>query len=147
MEGKEKKWKIFFIRITCWVGAILDLLIALALTIYAFSPKDTFINKIFEYPVITEINYAIIAMLNGLMYAWTVLLIWADRKPIERRIILAITAFPGAGGILVFNTIGVCMGNAFIPIFNVIIGTVIVTAFIGSFIIAQKISRKREEKK
>jgi hypothetical protein len=33
-------------------------------------------------------------MAAALMLAWTVLLIWADRKPVERRGVLLLTLFP-----------------------------------------------------
>jgi len=35
----------------------------------------------------------------GLMTAWTILLIWADRKPVERRIVLGLTIIPIAANV------------------------------------------------
>lgn len=35
------------------------------------------------------------------MNPWTVLLIWGDRKPIERRLILLFTAFPVVFGLFI----------------------------------------------
>ncbi|MBD3190981.1 MAG: hypothetical protein GF308_10075 [Candidatus Heimdallarchaeota archaeon] len=147
MENKKNNWETIVIRITCWVGAILDFAIAVMFTIYALSPVDTFLNQLFGYPSITPINYAIIAMLNGVMYAWAVLLLWVERKPLERRIVLAITAFPGAGGILIFNVIGLILGNAYIPIYSVIVGSLVVVSFLISFLLAQRKVKEQLNKK
>jgi hypothetical protein len=41
------------------------------------------------------------------MFGWTALLLWADRKPIERRGILLITIFPVIAGLAATTALGV----------------------------------------
>ena len=50
----------------------------------------------------------------SLMFGWTILLIWADRKPYERKGILLITVFPVITGLAVTTLYGHLSG--FIPI-------------------------------
>ena len=80
------KNKIRWLRIAYWTGAVLDAVAFLQM----MSPGLT--------SEIMEANFAVtpayeMAMQFGasLMLAWTVLLVWADRKPVERRAILPIT--------------------------------------------------------
>lgn len=91
--------KIVFIRFIYWYGALLDLLVFL----------DMIISIIFEFSltipnVSTEISYKYQTGTGAfLMLGWTFLLIWADRKPIERKDILLLTAIPVVLGIMVIN--------------------------------------------
>jgi hypothetical protein len=80
------KKKIIWLRISYWVGAIADCLAALRMLF----PK-------IAYGV--EYRYAL-GLGASLMIGWTFLLIWADRKPLERKGVLLITAFPVITGIL-----------------------------------------------
>ena len=45
-----------------------------------------------------------------LMIGWTVLLLWADRKPFERRGVLVITVFPVVSGLLIRGVVGAATG-------------------------------------
>ncbi len=91
--------KVVFIRFTYWYGAILDLLVFL----------DMFISIIFEFsisiPIVsTDISYKYQTGTGAfLMLGWTVLLIWADRNPIQRKDVLLLTAIPVVVGIMVIN--------------------------------------------
>ena len=80
------KKKIIWLRISYWVGAIADGLAALRMLF----PK-------IAYGV--DYRYAL-GLGASLMIGWTFLLIWADRKPLERKGVLLITAFPVITGIL-----------------------------------------------
>lgn len=91
--------KIIFIRFTYWYGAILDLLVFL----------DMIISIIFEYSVSmtnvsTDVSYKYQTGTGAfLMLGWTILLIWADRKPIDRKDVLLLTAIPVVIGITFIN--------------------------------------------
>ena len=91
--------RLLFIRFTYWYGAILDLLVSI----------DMLLSIIFEFSVSisnvsTEISYKYQTGMGAfLMLGWTILLLWADRKPIERRFILLLTIIPVIIGILVLN--------------------------------------------
>ena len=93
--------KILFIRFTYWYGAILDLLVFL----------DMVISVLFEFSVSvpnvsTDVSYKYQTATGAfLMIGWTFLLIWADRKPIERKDILLLTAIPVVVGIMIINII------------------------------------------
>ena len=78
--------KIIWLRISYWVGAIAD---GFA-TFRMLNPK-------IAYAV--EYRYAL-GLGASLMLGWTFLLIWADRKPLERKGVLLLTAFPVVTGIL-----------------------------------------------
>ncbi|MFW9945376.1 MAG: hypothetical protein ACFFBZ_15620 [Promethearchaeota archaeon] len=91
--------KILFIRFTYWYGAILDLLVFL----------DMIMSIVFDFSalianVVTDISYKYQTGTGAfLMLGWTILLIWADRKPIERKEILLLTAIPVVLGIMIIN--------------------------------------------
>ncbi len=89
------KRKILFIRICYWIGAILDA----ATLIPMLSPEIggrmygiTGFNPGIEY------RYAM-GLGASLMLGWTFLLLWADRKPVERRGVLLLTVFPVLTGL------------------------------------------------
>jgi len=91
--------KLLFIRFTYWYGAILDFLVFL----------DMIISIIFEFSfsipfVSTDLSYKYQTGTGAfLMLGWTILLIWADRKPIKRKDILLLTAVPVVIGIMIVN--------------------------------------------
>ncbi|MEJ2157613.1 MAG: hypothetical protein P8X96_19955 [Desulfobacteraceae bacterium] len=78
--------KIMWLRISYWVGAIADGLAALRMLF----PK---IAHGVEY------RYAL-GLGAALMIGWTFLLVWADRRPVERKGVLLLTVFPVITGIL-----------------------------------------------
>jgi hypothetical protein len=82
----KMKNKIIWLRISYWVGAIADGLATLRMLF----PK-------LAYGV--EYRYAL-GLGASLMLGWTFLLIWADRKPLERKGVLLLTVFPVITGIL-----------------------------------------------
>lgn len=91
--------KLIFIRFTYWYGALLDFLVFL----------DMIMSIIFEFSltmpnVSTEISYKYQTGTGAfLMLGWIFLLIWADRKPIQRKDILLLTAIPVVIGIMIIN--------------------------------------------
>lgn len=91
--------KLIFIRFTYWYGAILDFLVFL----------DMMISIIFEFSftiqnVSSDVSYKYQTGTGAfLMLGWTFVLIWADRKPIERKDILLITAIPVIVGLMIVN--------------------------------------------
>ena len=80
------KNKIIWLRISYWVGAIADGLATLRMLF----PK-------ISYGV--EYRYAL-GLGASLMLGWTFLLVWADRRPLERKGVLLLTVFPVVTGIL-----------------------------------------------
>ena len=76
--------------ISYWIGIIADVIATLLL----FSP--TLADAVFQpLPFERGPMYLYVSRVAGaLMLGWTVLLFWAQRKPIERADILLITLFP-----------------------------------------------------
>jgi hypothetical protein len=82
--------QIRWLRISYWTGAIID---ALACIPLLHSGVWAAINRVPHFHASVEFRYAQ-AFAAVFMAGWTVLLIWADRNPLERRGVLAITVFP-----------------------------------------------------
>ena len=122
------------LRVSYWVGALLDGLNVIPL-IY---PKlgGTMLGLPHFNPT-PEFNY-MSYIGASLMLGWTILLIWADRKPLERKGVLIITVFPVVLGITlsgVFLAIsGVVSPYSLIPTF--IIQACITTLFLFSYFFA-----------
>jgi hypothetical protein len=74
------------------------------------------------------------------MFGWTVLLLWADRKPFERRDILLITIFPVILGLALTTVYGVL--KSYIPIKGAIpiwlLQIFLTVLFQSAFLCAQK---------
>ena len=87
---KQIQLDLLFIRFAYLIGAIMDFLVALSMTLYVFFQ----INIGMEYLDPTnELRYMLIAGM-ALMWGWTALLVWGFMKPLDRRLLLLFTAFP-----------------------------------------------------
>lgn len=82
--------RLLWLRIAYWAGAIAD---ARALVYMLFRPER------FLPTADPAFRYAM-AFGAALMAGWTVLLVWADRRPLERRGVLPITVCPVIVGLL-----------------------------------------------
>ena len=87
---RQTQRKILWLRISYWVGAILDAIWCLPMLIpqwggLMFGLKNFNPSGEFRY---------VLGTCAALMFGWTCLLIWADRKPVERRGILLLTIVP-----------------------------------------------------
>jgi len=140
-ELQTKNVKIIFIHIAYWVGIILDLLSAIASTIYMLSPNETFINTIMKFPPLSEGTFVILITETALMWGWTALLFWADRKPIERRGVLLLTLVPVLSIIIMNTIIGLVQGNPYMSYVRLILIVAFAIVLTG-FILAQLIVKK-----
>ncbi|MFX1255727.1 MAG: hypothetical protein ACFFCZ_29250 [Promethearchaeota archaeon] len=90
--------KILLLRTSYWLGAILDALMAIDLTIVTVFGFGSVLSPFFtslEFANNSNINYQFAMGIGAaLMWGWTFLLIWADRNPLERRGVALLTAFP-----------------------------------------------------
>jgi len=57
----------------------------------------------------SEFRYSM-GLAASLMLGWTFLLIWCDRKPVERKGILLLTIFPVISGLIIANLYAVSLG-------------------------------------
>ena len=105
---KEHNRKLFLIKIAYWLGIGADAFWAVVL----LSPK--FYGILFGLSDYNpDLQTRLILGIGGtLMTGWTFLLLWAVRKPIERRAVILLTAFPVVFGMFIIALIGYLEGNA-----------------------------------
>ena len=80
------KNRVIWLRVSYWVGALVDAIAALRM-LFPQSAEGV------EYRYALSIGAA-------LMMGWVFLLIWADRRPVERKGVLLLTLFPVVTGII-----------------------------------------------
>ena len=128
---------LLWLRISYWVGAVLDLFAALVML---FPPLFVLVNRPFTFQAGWEYRYAM-GMGAPLMIGWSALLVWADRKPYERKDLLLITLLVVFGEVAL-EIWGVRSGllpfSAALPMFAV--QTLLTVLFVYSYLIA---TRKR----
>jgi hypothetical protein len=122
--------------VSYWIGILAD---ALA-TVILFSPavaKIVFQPRTFELSA----NYLYVSRIAGaLMLGWTVLLFWAQLKPVERADILLITLFPvvtllAAAAVLVVQAQEIALSKL-LPMF--VFYLVVYCTFVPSFVWAKR---------
>ena len=126
-----------WLRISYWAGAILDALAALSM----LSPEVfAATNGLQNFHPGIEYRYAM-GMGASLMLGWTALLLWADRKPLERKGVLLITLLPVVLG-LALNEI-VAVRGGFLSIWMTVpvwfVQAVITGLFIFSYLNARRL--------
>jgi len=135
-----QKQIILFIHIAYWLGIIADaistiILLSPELAQSAFGLSDLSISE--EYLYVSRIA-------ASLMLGWTFLLLWADRKPIERRGILILTIFPVLIGIMISGLLAV--NSDFILFQNIlplwIFNILLIIIYILSYLKANKFAIK-----
>lgn len=126
------------IKMPYWLGIITDASWAIAL-FFPFVFGVFIGNSDFD----PEYQTRFIMMLGGiLMTGWTFLLIWAVRKPLERRVVILITAFPVVFGLFVISLFRFLAGNTFI-LWILIKLTILFVTMVASYILSEIIIRKR----
>lgn len=99
---KETK-TIKLLRISYWTGAIFDALVLLPMLL----PRIA--STAFGIPGFNpgaDYKYAMYIAVS-LMLGWIFLLLWADRKPVERRGVLLLTIFPVLVGLVISGILAV----------------------------------------
>ncbi len=102
MQKKDTR----LIRLSFWMGAIFDAVVIFPM----LSPQIA--GAMFGIPDFhpgIDYRYAM-GLGAALMAGWTVLLLWADRKPWERRDILLLTLFPVLTGLILAGIDAVRLG-------------------------------------
>lgn len=113
-----------FLRVSYWVGAIFDALVIVPM----LSPKVASVAfGISKFNPGSDYRYAIYTAAS-LMLGWVFLLIWADRKPVERRGVLLLTIFPVLTGLVISGVYAVT--SNLIPI-NMMLPTWIVQGMLA----------------
>jgi hypothetical protein len=129
---------IRWLRISYWVGAVVD---AVAAAQMLYPPLFKFGMGLPEFAPGDDYRFAM-GMGASLMIGWTALLVWADRKPMERRGVLPLTVLPVIAGLALNQARGVLAGflplPAVLPIWALQVG--LSALFLGSFWRAGKAS-------
>jgi hypothetical protein len=99
------KNKILWLRIGYWWGIIADAVMAILMLLP--KPFTRFMNVNVDPD--TGLGYGL-RFGAPLMIGWTVLLLWADRKPMERKDILLVTAYPVVMGYIILNVYSIAAG-------------------------------------
>ena len=91
-----KKRTLMLLHVCYWLGAVIDLVAGLIMVV------PTFYSTVNKLTVFTPTQaFTNVAWMGApLMFGWTVLLLWADRKPLERKAVLLITLIPILGNAL-----------------------------------------------
>ncbi len=135
MMNAQKK-ENFLIRLGYWLGIGADALWAVALffpPVFAMLTGTPGFNPDLQVRLIMGIG-------GSLMTGWTCLLIWAVRKPVERRFVILLTAFPVVSGMFVVTLIGALNSDA--PNIWILLKTVIlIISMVTSYILASKRAR------
>ncbi|MBN1120823.1 MAG: hypothetical protein JXJ17_07065 [Anaerolineae bacterium] len=125
-----------WLRISCWWGIIADAVVAFLMLFperfKAFNNIDRDLSADFGY----GLRYG-----APLMIGWTVLLSWADRKPMERKDILPITLVVVAG-LVIFEVYSITAG--YTTLISTIPTLVLQTAMSGMFVFSY-LNAKRQE--
>ena len=79
--------KIGLLRLSYWIGAIADLIVGIGMVYPRFL---AYALRLEAPPLAIETRCAL-GMGASLMFGWTALLLWADRKPLERSGVLVLT--------------------------------------------------------
>ncbi len=133
----DEKKRFFLIRLPYWLGIGADALWAIAL----FFPRV--FGMLTGAPDFSpDLQVRLIMGIGGtLMTGWTCLLIWAVRKPIERRFVSLLTAFPVVFGMFIVTLIGALNSDA--PNIWILLKTVILfILMVTSYILARKADRE-----
>jgi len=100
------KNKTILLRISYWVGAVLDGMMVIPML---FPSVGGTMFGIDHFNPGNEYKYAMMIGAS-LMLGWTILLIWADRKPLERKGVILITVIPVVIGMVLAGIFAVSVG-------------------------------------
>jgi len=128
--------KMFLIKAPYWLGIGADALWAVGL----FSPRVLDIltgRPDFDPDLQTRL---IMGIGGSLMTGWTFLLLWAVRKPIERRVVSLLTAFPVVFGLFIVALVGVLEGNTF-GIWILVKTSILFVLMVTSYVFADKMAK------
>ncbi len=125
------KNKLLIVRISYWVGAVMDALTLIPM----LSPKiGALMFGISNFNPGKDYRYAM-GLAASLMLGWTFLLLWADQKPIERKGVLLLTIFPVLVGLFLSGIYAVhssmILVDKMVPLW--VIQTVIIFLFSYSY--------------
>lgn len=139
MNGQNKN--LFLIKIAYWLGIGADAFWAVVLFfphLFGILTGIPDFNPDFQTKLIMAIG-------GILMTGWTFLLLWAVRKPIERRVVILLTAFPVVFGLFIVALIGYLDGNT-INSWIMVKTSILFISMVTSYILARKKNKEMHRK-
>lgn len=100
---KRLRW----LRIGYWLGIVMDAIASIGMLIPSLFLRVVNVNLALDCGLSWGLRFG-----APLMVGWTVLLYWADRKPVERKDVLLITTCPVVLGITAFWLYTIAAGLA-----------------------------------
>ena len=135
----EQKKRLFLIKVAYWLGIGADAIWAVGLLfpqVFGILTGRPDFNPDLQ-------TRLIMGMGGSLMTGWTFLLLWAVRKPIERRVVILLTAFPVVFGMFIVSLIGILYVDTS-AIWILIKTLILITSMIISYILADKMAKEKE---
>lgn len=127
------------IKLTYWLGIGADALWSLGLLV-----PQVYALLVGTPDFAPDFQTRQLMLLGGsMMTGWTFLLIWALQRPVERRGVLLLTAFPVIFGLFITTVNGISNGNPFLY-WLLIKLVVLMVAYVGSYLLAGKLVRRAE---
>ena len=131
---------VLLLKLSYIIGAILDALVALQML---FPDILVLTTSMLSFTPGSDNLFA--SYMSGIMMiGWTVLLIWGYMKPVERKDILLITAFPVVVGLMVNDILSTAAG--FLPQVTAIVFIVIQIFLVILFTLSYVLNRPKTEK-
>ncbi len=123
--------KMFWIKLAYWLGIGAD-----ALWVVGLLSPSVFALLVGRPDFQADLQVRLIMGIGAsLMAGWTLLLVWAVQKPIERKGVILLTAFPVVAGLFVVSLIGFLAGNTF-NLWMIIKTIVLITSMVTSYTLA-----------
>lgn len=117
-----------WLRISYWVGAVLDGVVGLTMAAEAALGVPSPLTHYVPEP---PYRYAI-ALAASLMLGWTLLLLWADRQPVQRRGVLLITNV-AIVGLACSNILALSSGLLALPVFASVLALQVALVMLFTF--------------
>ena len=126
----DQSKKMFLIKFPYWLGIGADALWAVALlfpSVYGVLIGNTEYVPDFQ-------TRQILSIAGTLMTGWTLLLLWAVRKPIERRVVILLTLFVVLGLFIVgLNSL---INGGYLPVWIIVKSSVLMLFMATSYILS-----------
>ncbi len=129
--------RALLIRLAYWLGIAADALWAIALFVPSVYGALTGIS---DFDPDTDTR-GVMVIGGTLMAAWTLLLVWALRDPIERRGVILLTAFPIVLALTTMSFVNVLDGDTF-QIWIVVKGAVLISSMVTSYVVAGRVRQQ-----
>lgn len=133
-----QKKETFLIKVAYWLGIAADALWAVALL---FPPVFAVLTGNPDFDPDLQVRL-IMGIGGSLMTGWTLLLLWAVRQPIDRRVVILLTAFPVVFGMFIVTLIGYLNGNTS-TLWVLVKTMILMISMVTSYLLAGKMDKEQ----